>query len=114
MGVSVVPGVDRLSASQAEDQSRKDWTERSSIILPFQITVHYREENLEEEVDGIEQYRKEEEPRFSRHVEMSHFVSSLDMFLVISKDVGARNGPVSRNTRMSDITVRRFSYMLST
>lgn len=35
--------------------------------LPLQVAVHDREENLKEQVDGIDQYRQQVEPRFARH-----------------------------------------------
>ena len=37
------------------------------IDLPLQVAVHDREENLKEQVDGIDQYRQQVEPRFARH-----------------------------------------------
>lgn len=35
--------------------------------IPFQITVHDGEEHLQEQVDGIDQHRQKEQPRFARH-----------------------------------------------
>lgn len=35
--------------------------------IPFQITVHDGEEHLQEQVDGVDQHRQKEQPRFSRH-----------------------------------------------
>lgn len=34
---------------------------------PLQITVHDREEDLEEQVDGVDQHRQQIEPRFAGH-----------------------------------------------
>lgn len=34
---------------------------------PFKITVHDREEHLEEEVDGVDQHRQQVKPCFARH-----------------------------------------------
>ena len=34
---------------------------------PFEITVHNREEHLEEEVDGVDQHRQQVKPCFARH-----------------------------------------------
>lgn len=34
---------------------------------PFQIAVHDREEDLQEQVDGVDQHRQQIEPRFTRH-----------------------------------------------
>jgi hypothetical protein len=33
--------------------------------LPFEVAVHNREEDLEEEVNGIYQYRQQVQPRFA-------------------------------------------------
>src|SRR6478609_12189922 len=35
--------------------------------LPFEITVHDGEEDLQEQVDGVDQHRQEEQPSLSRH-----------------------------------------------
>jgi len=37
--------------------------------IPFQIAVHNGEEDLKEEVHGIDQHRKQVQPRFSQHVD---------------------------------------------
>ena len=34
---------------------------------PFEITVHNREEHLEEEVDGVDQHRQQVKPCFAGH-----------------------------------------------
>ncbi|KAK4064063.1 uncharacterized protein Triagg1_9219 [Trichoderma aggressivum f. europaeum] len=36
-------------------------------VIPFQIAVHDGEKNLKEQVDGVDQHRQQEQPRFSRH-----------------------------------------------
>ena len=38
---------------------------------PFQITVHNREEHLEEQVDGVYQHRQQVQPCFASHCEGS-------------------------------------------
>lgn len=35
--------------------------------IPFQVAVHDGEEDLQKQVDGVYQHRKEEKPRLSRH-----------------------------------------------
>lgn len=42
---------------------------RGGWDAPFQITVHDREEDLEEEVDGVDQHRQQVKPRFAGHDE---------------------------------------------
>ena len=42
-------------------------TTRPTEHVPFQITVHNGEENLEEKVDGVYQHREEVEPRLAGH-----------------------------------------------
>jgi hypothetical protein len=37
------------------------------LSIPFQIAVHDGEEDLKEEVDGIDKHCYQVEPRFSRH-----------------------------------------------
>lgn len=36
-------------------------------VVTLKITVHDREEDLEEQVDGVDQHRQQVEPRFTRH-----------------------------------------------
>lgn len=36
-------------------------------VIPFKIAVHDGEKNLKEQVDGVDQHRQQEQPRFSRH-----------------------------------------------
>jgi len=36
-------------------------------VVTLQITVHNREEHLQEQVDGVNQHRQQEEPCFARH-----------------------------------------------
>lgn len=36
-------------------------------VIAFEITVHNREEHLEEEVDGVDQYRQQVKPCFAGH-----------------------------------------------
>lgn len=38
---------------------------------PFQVTVHNREEDLKEEVDGVYQHRQQVQPCFARHLDES-------------------------------------------
>ena len=49
---------------------------------PFQVAVHYGEEHLEEEVDGIYQDRQQVQPRFARHVESLMCCVALSVFLM--------------------------------
>jgi hypothetical protein len=42
-------------------------TARIGENSPFQVAVHNRKEDLQEQVDGINQYRQQVEPRFARH-----------------------------------------------
>lgn len=52
---------------------------RSWRDSPFEVTVHNREEHLEEEVDGVDQHRQQVEPRFAGHVGRELHVSSKRM-----------------------------------
>lgn len=36
-------------------------------VIAFEIAVHDGEKNLKEQVDGVDQHRQQEQPRFSRH-----------------------------------------------
>ena len=38
-----------------------------ALDVPFEIAVHDGEEDLEEEVDGVDQHRQQVQPRFARH-----------------------------------------------
>lgn len=38
------------------------------VDIPLQIAVHDGEEHLQEQIDGIYDYRKEVEPRLARHL----------------------------------------------
>jgi len=40
----------------------------NQVDIPLKITVHDGEENLQEQIDGIYDDRKEVEPRFTRHL----------------------------------------------
>lgn len=46
-------------------------TDRSSQTvfshIPLKIAVHYRKEDLEEKVDGVDEHRQQKKPGFSRH-----------------------------------------------
>jgi hypothetical protein len=45
----------------------KGATRRVGQNIPFEVAVHNREEDLEEEIDGIYQHRQKVQPRFARH-----------------------------------------------
>lgn len=80
VGVKTVAKVDRVDVvtagkgeariSQAQKNSNRSVGYTSSCIKinsPLKITVHDREEDLEEQVDGVDQHRQQVEPRFARH-----------------------------------------------
>jgi hypothetical protein len=53
------------SSQGGQTEEKKKWKQENS--LPFEVAVHNREEDLEEEVDGVYQYRQQVQPRFARH-----------------------------------------------
>lgn len=58
-----------LVASKTVTDARRALGRRKQVMrsLPFQIAVHDRKENLEEQVHGIYQHRQQVEPRLARH-----------------------------------------------
>ena len=58
---------DRNKANDQERLNRSIFIVRVTWNSPFEIAVHDGEEHLEEEVDGIDQYRQQVQPRFTRH-----------------------------------------------
>jgi hypothetical protein len=58
------------------------------LSIPFQIAVHDGEEDLKEEVDGIDKHCYQVEPRFSRHdCERGYENASVVMVLGVVGDV---------------------------
>jgi hypothetical protein len=59
-----------------------------TLSIPFQIAVHDGEEDLKEEVDGIDKHCYQVEPRFSRHdCERGYENASVVMVLGVVGDV---------------------------
>lgn len=52
--------------------------------IPFQVAVHDCEKDLEEEVDGIDQYREEVQPCFSGHHCDCGWLSALEIATLVS------------------------------
>jgi hypothetical protein len=58
------------------------------LCIPFEIAVHDGEEDLKEEVDGIDKHCYQVEPRFSRHdCERGYENASVVMVLGVVGDV---------------------------
>jgi hypothetical protein len=58
------------------------------LSIPFEIAVHDGEEDLKEEVDGIDKHCYQVEPRFSRHdCERGYENASVVMVLGVVGDV---------------------------
>ena len=60
--------------------------------VPFQIAVHDGEEDLKEEVDGIDKHRYQVEPRFARHDFGRGFQENASVMLRVGMVVCARIG----------------------
>jgi hypothetical protein len=55
-------------------------------VVAFQITVHNREEDLKEQVDGIDQHRQQKKPRFSGHHVVGLLVNIGEVGIVVGYD----------------------------
>ena len=54
--------------SAVKETPSKQNSKGQRVGIPFQIAVHNREENLEEEIDRIYQYGEQVQPCFARHL----------------------------------------------
>ena len=57
----------RLSSGFGSYESCSQTGGGRSCDVPLEIAVHDGEEDLEEEVDGVDQHRQKEQPCFSGH-----------------------------------------------
>lgn len=57
----------QIRASGAQSLTTEAVFERAAANIPFQVTVHDSEEDLQEEVDGVDKHRQQEQPSFSGH-----------------------------------------------
>lgn len=83
VGVKAVAKVDRVDVIAGEKKKKRGRNVSLCFVIcvdpkqllgiydwkdsPFEITVHNREEHLEEEVDGVDQHRQKVKPCFARH-----------------------------------------------
>jgi hypothetical protein len=57
----------QIRASGAQSLTTEAVWERVAANIPFQVTVHDSEEDLQKEVDGVDKHRQQEQPSFSGH-----------------------------------------------
>lgn len=61
-------GQEAMDGSFGDDVGVQTVAEVDGVnVIAFQIAVHDGEKNLKEQVDGVDQHRQQEQPRFSRH-----------------------------------------------
>lgn len=68
IGVQAVAEVDRIDVVAVNAHVSRSLDKRAmEEALPLKITVHDREKDLQEQVDGVDQHREEVQPRLARH-----------------------------------------------
>lgn len=67
IGVQSIAEVDGVDIIAMQHRISEVFVQAKTGDAPFQIAVHYREEYLEKEVDGVYEYREEVQPCFARH-----------------------------------------------
>lgn len=77
VGVQTVAKIDRVDVIAIMQGLVRSVGVLGRVPLPFQITVHDGEEDLQEEVDCIDEDGEQVQPRLARHLERNRSLTRL-------------------------------------